>query len=49
MAIDGEENNLYLVHPDRKVLSVLDLISRKKAPEIDIGEGACWVTVMGER
>jgi YVTN family beta-propeller protein len=49
MAIDGEENNLYLVHPDRKVLSVIDLISRKKAPEIDIGEGACWVTVMGER
>lgn len=49
MAIDGEENNLYLVLPDRKTLSILDLISRKMAPEIDVGEGACWVALMGER
>lgn len=49
MAIDGDENNLYLVLPGRKVLSILGLISRKMAPEIDIGEGACWVTLMGER
>ena len=49
MTIDGDENNLYLVLPDRKVLSILGLISRKMAPEIDMGEGTCWVTLMGER
>ena len=49
MAIDGDENNLYLVLPGRKVLSVLGLISRKMTQEIDIGEGTCWVTLMGER
>jgi YVTN family beta-propeller protein len=49
MAIDGDENNLFLVLPDRKVLSILGLIGRKMAPEIDVGEGPCWVTLMGER
>jgi len=49
MAIDGDESNLYLVLPDRKVLSVLGLISRKMALEIDIGEGTGWVALMGER
>lgn len=49
MTIDGDENNLYLVLPDRKVLSILGLIGRKTAPEIDVGEGACWVALMGER
>lgn len=49
MAIDGDENNLFLVLPDRKVLSIRGLISRKTAPEIDVGEGTCWVTLMGER
>ena len=49
MAIDGDESNLYLVLPDRKILSILGLIRRKMAFEIDIGEGAGWVTLMGER
>jgi YVTN family beta-propeller protein len=49
MTIDGDENNLFLVLPGRKALSILGLISRKMVPEIDIGEGTCWVTLMGER
>lgn len=49
MAIDGEENNLHLVLPERKVLSILNLISREPATAVDVGEGADWVTLMGER
>jgi len=49
LTIDGEENNLYLVLPERKAVAVLGLVSRKMAPAIDVGEGACWVAVMGER
>jgi YVTN family beta-propeller protein len=49
MAIDGDEGNLYLVIPDRKAVSILGINSRKMSPEIDVGEGACWVTLMGER
>ncbi len=49
MTIDGDENSLYLVLPERKAVAVLGLVSRKMAPLIDVGEGACWVAVMGER
>jgi YVTN family beta-propeller protein len=49
MTIDGDENNLYLVLPERKAMAVLGLVSRKMAPLIDVGEGACCVAVMGER
>ena len=49
MTIDGDENNLYLVLPERKAVAVLGLVSRKMASVIDVGEGACWVAVMGER
>ena len=49
MLIDGDENNLYLVLPGRKVLSILNLISRKKVFGIDVGEGTSWVALMGER
>jgi hypothetical protein len=49
MAIDGDESSLYLILPGRKVLSILDLLSRKMALEIDIGEGAGGVALMGER
>ncbi len=49
MTIDGDENALYLVLPDRKLLSVLNLVSRESAAAIDVGEGVDWVTMMGER
>jgi YVTN family beta-propeller protein len=49
MTIDGEENRLYLAIPRRKVVSVIDLISRQVVGEIDVGEDPYWVTMMGER
>jgi YVTN family beta-propeller protein len=49
MAIDGEENNLYLVNSDMKSLMVSNLVRKKILFEMDVGEGPYWVTVMGER
>jgi YVTN family beta-propeller protein len=49
MAIDGEENNLYLVNSDMKSLMVSNLVRKKIVSEMDVGEGPYWVTMMGER
>jgi YVTN family beta-propeller protein len=49
MAIDGEENNLYMVSPDRKKVTVANLVSKKIRGEMDVGEGPYWVTMVGER
>jgi YVTN family beta-propeller protein len=49
MAIDEEENNLYLVNPATKTVRVSNLISRKTIFEIDVGEEPYWVSVMGEK
>ena len=49
LTIDGKENSLYLVLPERRVLSVMNLISRELVPAIDVGEGASYVTFSGER
>jgi hypothetical protein len=47
--IDGTENNLLMVCPDRKALVIANLTSRKILSVIDVGEDPYWVTVMGER
>ncbi len=49
MTIDGDENVLYLVLPDRKLLAIVNLVSREPGPAIDVGDGADWVSMMGER
>ena len=49
MAIDGDENNLYLVNSDMKSLMVSNLVRKKIVSEMDVGEGPYWVTMMGER
>jgi YVTN family beta-propeller protein len=49
MAIDGEENNLYLVNPDLRRLMVSNLVSKRILYEIDVGEEPYWVALMGER
>jgi YVTN family beta-propeller protein len=49
MTIDGEENNLYLVMPERKTIRAVNLISRKTVFETDLCANATYVTVMGER
>jgi YVTN family beta-propeller protein len=49
MTIDGEENNLYLVSPEMKMIMTVNLISRKITMKMDAGESPTWVTMMGER
>ena len=49
LAIDGENNNLYIVSPGVRSLAVGRLADRKVASEIDVGDGPYWVAVMGER
>ncbi len=49
MTIDGEENNLYLVSPETRMLVTINLISKKITTLTDVGENATWVTMMGER
>ena len=49
LAIDGDENNLYAVVPERRVVSVVNLVSRKIIGEFDVGSGPLWVAMMGER
>ncbi len=49
MAIDGEENNLYLVNLDRKSLMVSNLVRKKIVYEMDVGDAPYWVVIMGER
>lgn len=49
MAIDGEENNLYVAIPERRVVSVVNLVSRKIISEFDVSDAPAWVAVMGER
>lgn len=49
ITIDGEENNLYLVMPEKKSVLIVNLISNRIVSEIDVGEYPYWVTMMGER
>jgi len=49
LGIDGDENNLYVVVPERKVVRVVSLVSRRVIGEIEVSESPSWVVVMGER
>lgn len=49
MAIDSQENNLYLVNAETKSLMVSNLVSKRMVYEIDVSEGPYWVSVMGEK
>jgi YVTN family beta-propeller protein len=49
MAIDGDDNTLFMVAPDMKRVFVSSLTSRRIVGEIDVGEGPYWATMMGER
>ncbi len=49
MAIDGDENYLYCVIPQNNILKSISLIGYQEVMEFDVGEGAYWVTLMGER
>ena len=49
MTIDGDENNLYMVCPEKKSVMVSSLVRKKVTSEMDVGENPYWVTMMGER
>jgi hypothetical protein len=49
LTIDGQERSLLVALSDRSVLQKINLISRKLAAGIELGEGAYAVVVMGER
>ncbi len=49
MAIDGDENNLYLVLPGKDQVAVYSLDSRKRIATLDTGAGPCWLNLIGER
>ena len=49
MTIDDEENSLLVALPDRRTLQKINLTSKKIMAEIEVGETAYAVVVMGER
>jgi len=49
MTIDGDENYLYMVVPGMRSLMIVNLISKSKVSEIDVGESPYWVSITGER
>lgn len=49
MTIDDEENTLFVVLSDRRVLQKVNLTSKKIMAEIEVGEGAYAVVLMGEK
>jgi YVTN family beta-propeller protein len=49
LEIDAEENDLYLVLPQENILRSLRLVGKETVSELDVGEGAYAVAVMGER
>jgi len=48
MTIDRQENTLFVTLPDKKILQQINLTSKKTTAEIDIGDGAYAVVVLGE-
>jgi hypothetical protein len=48
MTIDREENTLFVVLPDKRLVQKLNLTSKKMMAEIEVGEGAHAAVVMSE-
>jgi len=49
MAIDGETENLCIVEPRTRTVRVVGLVNKKTVAETDVGAGAFWAAVVGER
>jgi len=49
LTIDREENSLFAIRPEEKVLQKLDLTSKRILSEIEVEKGAYAVAVVGER
>ncbi len=48
MTIDRQENTLFVTLPDKRTLQKINLTSKKTTAEIDVGDGAYAVVVVGE-
>ncbi len=49
MTIDDEENSLFVVLPEKRLLQKMNLTSKRVTAELDVGIGAYEVALMGER
>lgn len=49
MTIDNDDNTLCVVVPEKRVVKIINLTSRKVIAELDVDTDPYWVTVMGER
>lgn len=49
LTIDGEENNLVVVHPRNRLIRMINLISKKERGAVDTGVDPYCVTIFGER
>lgn len=49
LAIDADNNSLYMSSPDTQSVLVARLASRQVVSEIDVGDGPSWIAVMGEK
>lgn len=49
LAVDVEENSLYMVGAKTRSVVVASLANRSVVSEIDVGDGPYWVAVMGEK
>lgn len=49
MTIDNDENNLCVVLPEKRLVKIINLTSKKVISEIDVDADPYWVTVMDER
>ncbi len=49
LAIDGEENNLVIVHPRERLIRLINLISKKQHGLVDTGADPYCTAIFGER
>lgn len=49
MTIDGEENNLLVVHPRNRLLRMINLVSKKDRGLVDTGDDPYCAAIFGER
>jgi DNA-binding beta-propeller fold protein YncE len=49
ITLDEEDRDLFVAIPDKKILQKINATSKKISAQIDVGEGAFAVAVMGER
>nr|WP_279342375.1 YncE family protein [Geotalea sp. SG265] len=49
MTIDGEQNNLYVLSGDRKMVEVINLVTKDVVGRFDVDEAPFRVSLMGER